>query len=195
MSLFEPPYYPIVYVRGYAMTPGEIQAATASPYMGFNEGSTKIRQDWEKKPRKLLFESPLIRLMKDHGYQDVYRDGAELEGPLPPRCVVIHRYYDAADKDFGSGRVPTIRQAAEELVRTLRRLRDQVCQDQPAARADFRVHLVAHSMGGLIVAASSRASPPGKNSGGSTRSSPTPPPTTASRCSAPTSPPSSASTT
>ena len=36
------PHYPIIYVRGFAMTEGEIEATTATPYMGFNLGSTKI---------------------------------------------------------------------------------------------------------------------------------------------------------
>ncbi len=43
----QPPYYPIVYVRGYAMTQGEVEETVATPYMGFNLGSTKIRQDWQ----------------------------------------------------------------------------------------------------------------------------------------------------
>jgi hypothetical protein len=40
-----PPFYPIVYVRGYAATMEDIENTVATPYMGFNLGSTKIRQD------------------------------------------------------------------------------------------------------------------------------------------------------
>ncbi len=36
----EAPYYPIVYVRGYAATMSEIEDTVATPYMGFNLGST-----------------------------------------------------------------------------------------------------------------------------------------------------------
>lgn len=43
------PFFPIIYVRGYAMTSGEIAETTSSPYMGFNLGSTKVRQSWDKK--------------------------------------------------------------------------------------------------------------------------------------------------
>jgi hypothetical protein len=38
------PYFPIIYVRGYAMTANEIADTVATPYMGFNLGSTKLRR-------------------------------------------------------------------------------------------------------------------------------------------------------
>ena len=61
----QPPFYPIIYVRGYAATMNEIEETVAAPYMGFNVGSTKLRLNHEAKPFKFIFESPLIRLMKD----------------------------------------------------------------------------------------------------------------------------------
>ena len=71
-----PPYYPIIYVRGYAATMREIEGTVGTPYMGFNPGSTKIRRRHaDDKPVRFIFESPLIRLMKDEGYIDAYRDG------------------------------------------------------------------------------------------------------------------------
>ena len=36
MEKIKHPYYPIIYVRGYAMTQGEIDDTSATPYMGFN---------------------------------------------------------------------------------------------------------------------------------------------------------------
>jgi hypothetical protein len=75
------PYFPIIYVRGYAMTPAEIADAVSSPYMGFNVGATKLRQAWDGQVRRHVFESPLVRLMKDCGYRDIYADGAEMVGP------------------------------------------------------------------------------------------------------------------
>ena len=39
-----PPFYPIIYVRGYAATMGQIEETVGTPYMGFNLGSTKVRQ-------------------------------------------------------------------------------------------------------------------------------------------------------
>ncbi|WP_294261735.1 hypothetical protein [Propionivibrio sp.] len=40
------PYHPIIYVRGFAGTQGEIEETVADPYMGFNVGSTKARMAW-----------------------------------------------------------------------------------------------------------------------------------------------------
>jgi hypothetical protein len=132
------------------MTRGEIEAATATPYMGFNLGSTKIRQEWNREVSRHIFESPLIRLMKEFGYSDVYRDGAEINDPIPPRSIIIHRYYDDADRDFGTGRRPSIPEAAVSLSDLILQVRDQVCTADIENPEDFRVYLVAHSMGGLI---------------------------------------------
>ncbi len=152
MSKIKAPYYPIIYVRGFAMTQSEIEETVATPYMGFNLGSTKIRQEWDGEVVRHIFESPLIRLMKDYGYVDNYTNGAESEGRIPPKSVIIHRYYELADRDIGTGNgAPSIEEAAEGLSRLILRTREQVCGDDPEELARFRVHLVAHSMGGLIV--------------------------------------------
>ena len=150
MATIEAPYYPIIYVRGYAMTQGEIDDTVATPYMGFNLGATKVRQDWRGQVKRHVFESALVRLMKDHGYRDSYDSGSEISGSLPARSVVIYRYYEGADSDLGGGEVPGIKQAAAGLDALILGLRDQVCGDDAAARAAFRVYLVAHSMGGLV---------------------------------------------
>ena len=42
----EPPYYPIIYVRGYAGTDSDIEDTVSDPYMGFNLGSTRLRTVW-----------------------------------------------------------------------------------------------------------------------------------------------------
>ena len=65
MATLSAPYFPIIYVRGYAMTPAEIADAVSSPYMGFNVGATKLRQAWDGQVRRHVFESPLVRLMKN----------------------------------------------------------------------------------------------------------------------------------
>lgn len=141
---------PIIYVRGYAMTKSEITETTSTPYMGLEYGSTKSRQAWNGAVRKVFFESPIVRLMK-LGYNDIYQDGLQLEsGKIAPESIVIHRYYDVADPDFGSGKVPTIEQAAQGLSDLILRVRDQVCRDGQMKPEDFKVYLVAHSMGGLV---------------------------------------------
>jgi hypothetical protein len=152
MPKIKTPYYPIIYVRGFAMTQSEIEDTVATPYMGFNLGSTKVRQEWDGEIVRHIFESPLIRLMKDYGYVDNYTNGVESEGRIPPKSVIVYRYYEQADRDIGTGDgAPSIEEAAEGLSRLILRTREQVCGDDTEELGRFRVHLVAHSMGGLVV--------------------------------------------
>lgn len=152
------PFHPIIYVRGFAATQGEIEETVADPYMGFNIGSAKSRIAWTGEIKRFYFESPLVRLMNDHGYHDVFEDGEDLvasarnDRPVPYRCIVIHRYYDEASNDFGSGETPPIEHFARGLDRLILRLREKICANPKngVAPADFRVYLVAHSMGGLV---------------------------------------------
>lgn len=150
MDKIERPYFPIIYVRGYAMTRDDIVETTSTPFMGFESGSTKVRQAQDGSIVKFIFESPLIRLMKDYDYRDVYEFGSERRTRISPRCIVIHRYYDPADPAFGDGRTPSIVDAAASLGRRILELRESICGNNRAMRAAFRVYLVAHSMGGLI---------------------------------------------
>lgn len=150
MAKIEHPYHPIIYVRGYAMTQNEIDTTVATPYMGFNLGATKARQDWRGKVRRHIFESPLVRLMKDYEYRDTYADGSERSDTIPSRSVVIYRYYESADSDLGGDDAPSIEQAASGLNDLILRVREQVCGNDSALMTDFKVYLVAHSMGGLI---------------------------------------------
>lgn len=150
MSRISQPFYPIIYVRGYAMTQSEIDATVSTPYMGFNLGATKIRQNWEGEVKRHIFESPLIRLMKDYGYEDIYHDGQEKLGPLSSKSVVIYRYYEDSDSELGKGKPPSIPKAAQGLSDLILQIRDQVCQQDQQALQDFKVYLVAHSMGGLV---------------------------------------------
>ncbi len=152
------PCHPIIYVRGFAATQGEIDETVADPYMGFNIGSTKSRVAWTGDVRRFYFESPLVRLMSDHKYEDVFVDGDDLieaersEHPVPYRSIVIYRYYDEASKDFGNATTPPIEHFAKGLSRLIVRLRDKICANQSngVTPEQFRVYLVAHSMGGLV---------------------------------------------
>ncbi|RAN85856.1 hypothetical protein B5P41_32640, partial [Bacillus sp. SRB_28] len=74
------PFYPIIYVRGYAMTQREINETTADPCNGFNLGSTMLRASASQKerPRKFYFESPVIRLASEFGYSDVFEQGLDI---------------------------------------------------------------------------------------------------------------------
>jgi len=185
------PYYPIIYVRGFAGTQGEIEDTVGDPYMGFNVGSTKSRQVWDGKMRRYYFESPLVRLKdeliwREFGsgpeltvdrYDDVYVNGEDLTAPhpddptrplrsdvtLPYQSIAILRYYDDASADFGDGTAHPIEQFAKGLSDLVLRMRTMVCRKNGkhpirpdeelingVVEADFKVYLVAHSMGGLV---------------------------------------------
>jgi hypothetical protein len=162
------PFHPIIYVRGFAMTRGEIDETTADPFCGFNLGSTLYRAvpDKKKPPRKYVFESPVVRLASEYGYQDVYEDGYDImdaewsldaqgkptDNAIGPRSIVIYRYYDAASTYLGGGETPAIETFALGLSRLVARVRELVCSNAKNGMAveDFRCYLVAHSMGGLV---------------------------------------------
>ncbi|HVK56743.1 MAG TPA: hypothetical protein VM532_17165 [Burkholderiales bacterium] len=126
--------------------------------MGFNIGSTKARVAWTGDVKRFYFESPLVRLMSDHKYEDVFVDGDDLlaaeraDLSIPYRCIIIYRYYDEASKDFGEGKTPPITHFAKGLDKLILRLREKVCanKENNVTPEDFRVYLVAHSMGGLV---------------------------------------------
>lgn len=145
-------FHPIIYVRGYAGTESEVEETVATPYMGFNLGATKVRQRWNGDIVRHVFESPLVRLMKDFGYEDVYSHGDVIteDRPMRRRSVVIYRYYDQVSEDLGTGERPDIEVYAEGLHALIERVRGQVVMSGEATDEDFKVFLVAHSMGGLI---------------------------------------------
>ncbi len=167
--------HPIIYVRGYAMTQNEIEDTVADPYMGFNIGSSKLRQVWDGTVKKYFFESPLVRLLKNFGYKDVYEEGSDLVAdgsalsgadtprPVPYRSLVIYRYYEPSSEDLGTKQKPDMKRFATGLGQLILDLRDRIYPDgektkitaeekkagKPAYK-NFRVYLVAHSMGGLV---------------------------------------------
>jgi hypothetical protein len=150
--------FPIIYVRGYAMSQHEQDETTADPFNGFNLGSTVYRATTDRdRPKKFIFESPLLRLTTDHGYAIVYRNGLDLldpdwPGPFERRSVVIYRYYDEASTLLGVGKTPPIDVFAKGLNTLILKVRELACNN-PAngfAPETFRCYLVAHSMGGLI---------------------------------------------
>lgn len=155
------PHYPIIYIRGYAFSQDEIEATTEDPYMGFNLGATKLRLETYGEIRRHLFEGPLVRLMKDYGYRDIYAEGREI-GEVPPRrAIVIYRYYEKLDSELGQSTLKTIlagdidgapmmEERARGLAEQIHALRALFCGDDEQLTREFRVNLVAHSMGGLI---------------------------------------------
>ncbi|MEX1026617.1 MAG: hypothetical protein WD049_01230, partial [Candidatus Paceibacterota bacterium] len=168
---------PIIYVRGFAGTENEIEDTVADPYMGFNLGATKFKQHHEGAVRRHYFESPLVRLGKDFEYRDVYSDGAYMpnDQKLCPRPVVIYRYYDGQfydeldededglppiqpkrkpDKDQVFGRRRDIEDFAAGLAKLILKVRNRYLDSEDVSQElkdSFKVHLVGHSMGGLII--------------------------------------------
>ena len=113
--------------------------------------------------------------MSESRYDDVYVDGddltmSDLDDPtkparpdiaLPYQSIVIFRYYDEASEAFGTGDTPPMEHFAQGLSNLILRLRTLVCRkgidsitgdpiDNEVALEDFRVYLIAHSMGGLV---------------------------------------------
>lgn len=156
-------FKPIIYVRGYAMSAAEIDDTSADPFCGFNLGSTVYRAvpERDRPPRKYIFESPLLRLVSDFGYQDVYEDGYDImdaewaenaDNRIARRSIIIFRYYDEASRLLGTGELPPIEHFATQLGKLILRVRDLACAnpDNKLTPDTFRCYLVAHSMGGLV---------------------------------------------
>lgn len=161
-------YLPIIYVRGFAMSDNEKDQTTADPFCGFNLGSTVYRAvaDKEKPARKFVFESPVVRLMSQYQYTDVYEDGNDILDPewesyadgqktpnrLGPRSIIIYRYYDECSELLGSGKAPDMEHFARGLSKLISKVRDLLDANEATGipRKQFRCYLVAHSMGGLI---------------------------------------------
>ena len=141
--------FPIIYVRGFAGgTPG-VDRAVDDPFYGFNEGSVHVRVGGDSQPHFHQFESPLLRLIDEEGYHLLVRGSqlAYLHGQqdksVPQDSIWVHRFYDVSASTFGRNPMDfTLERAAEDLFDFVQLVR--------AKTGAERIHLVAHSMGGLI---------------------------------------------
>jgi hypothetical protein len=150
----EPPYYPIVYVRGYAMTEGEREDTFHDTYYGF--AATSVEKRDAPAPdyyRADLFEGQLIRFMKlgEHAYLDATNTGLEDAADNPSRSLWVCRFYD---DDVMKDKLRDIEQHAEDLRKLVcetipRRLKDCGVDLGPGLK-HYKVNLIAHSMGGLV---------------------------------------------
>ncbi|MEA5582597.1 alpha/beta hydrolase [Nodularia harveyana UHCC-0300] len=137
-------YLPIIYVRGYAGSDKDVEQTVEDPFYGFNHGSAHIRVGAEGNPEQYIFESPLLRLITDHGYRPVFEHNQEQQLRNNWKSISIYRFYDQTTESFGSE--TTIRLSMEEVAEGLRELIKNV-KSQTGAN---KVYLVAHSMGGLV---------------------------------------------
>ncbi len=140
---------PVVYVRGFAGRTSGIDAAVDDPFYGFNRGSVHVRVGGSGQPLFHQFESPLLRLILDHDYELEVHGGQRAwlaeqpDGRVEARSIWIHRFYDVSATTWGEDPERfELESAAEDLLELITLLR--------AKTGAPRVHLVAHSMGGLI---------------------------------------------
>ncbi|MGI4863822.1 MAG: esterase/lipase family protein [Janthinobacterium lividum] len=156
----EPPFYPIVYVRGYAMSGGERDETFHDGYYGFAASSVRKRQGPPDPDRYLLadvFEGQLMRFVKDFGYADAINRGNRVDRPPkqtvfnPSRSLWISRFYDA---DVLGKELRGIEAHAADLLQLITQIIPAELKscgmDLGPNDEDYRVILLAHSMGGLV---------------------------------------------
>ena len=154
----EKPFYPIVYVRGYAMTENERENVFHDAYYGFSATSVEKRNAPPPQYFEVdIFEGQFIRLMKmkRYGYADAVNRGLRDFYDNPTRSIFISRFYD---RDYLLGTVRDIEDHATELFHLITGNKPEDIRPRlKAAGADFgeddeefKVILVAHSMGGLV---------------------------------------------
>ncbi len=156
---------PIVYLRGFAASEGEIDDTTADPFNGFNIGSVLLRTGWTGNSARHVFESPVLRLTQPpFNYRLAFSDGvrglspeakaelidwkeflsgqAEVLGSRPQAIIAIYRYYDINSHIVGEGKRFGMETFGWGLGRLILDLLDTTGADG--------VYVVAHSMGGLV---------------------------------------------
>lgn len=140
---------PIIYVRGFAGSTSGIDRAVDDPFYGFNEGSVHVRVGGDSIPHFYQFESPLLRLMMEQDYRLIVQGNQlaylqdQSHNSVPVASLWVHRFYDVSASTFG--RQPeefVLEKAAEDLFEFVQLVLAKTGAD--------KVHLVAHSMGGLI---------------------------------------------
>lgn len=160
---FEPPYYPIVYVRGYAMRREDIEETFYDSYYGFATSAVYKKQSQASDGYLVpdLFEGQLIRFMKSrfdsgddkpYGYSDaINTDSRHYENSNPSRSIWISRFYDV---DFIQDKVRSIEKHAQELMDLIiNKIPHQLISlgmDLAEVKNNYKVILIAHSMGGLV---------------------------------------------
>ena len=139
---------PVIYVRGFAGGGSAINNAVDDPFYGFSQGSVQVRADSGGSAKFHQFESPMLRLITDHGYEvpvhgDQWTFLQRVETQVNPASVWIYRFYDDSAETFSEDSEDfAFERAAKDLFKLIKLVREKTGAP--------RVFLVAHSMGGLI---------------------------------------------
>ncbi|MEB3179103.1 MAG: lipase [Nostocaceae cyanobacterium] len=142
-------YLPIIFVCGYAGTQKDVESRVEDPFYGFNKGSSHVRVGEQGNTQKFFFESPLLRLIKDHGYLTVFEAETQKiilknKSEQARKTIWIYRYYDITSESFDQP--GGIRLEMEDIAKGLREFINNVKQQTNADK----VNLIAYSMGGLV---------------------------------------------
>ncbi len=158
-----PPYYPIIYVHGYdAWKQSKIEENLSPSHVELEWDPVyyvEIEQGRRHGAVGLVFGLPSRRLLAEEGYIGPFTNGdlKRSHKGIPARSIWFFHYYDdafyepdGAVSEALEKKLFTIPEFAAGLREFLLRVRDRVCGDDARDRYQFRVYLVAHSMGGLI---------------------------------------------
>lgn len=151
-------YYPIVYVRGYARTHSEREEVFNDTYYGFSATSVEQRQGPPDKNKGTylqadVFEGQLIRFLKirDYAYADAMNEGLFTFNDNPSRSIWISRFYD---QDYINGKMRSIEEHADELYELITEIIPERLLECGVSKEsidqNYKVILIAHSMGGLV---------------------------------------------
>ncbi|WP_306213686.1 esterase/lipase family protein [Actinoplanes sp. RD1] len=158
---------PIIYIRGFAGATAGIDEQVDDPFYGFNAGSTHIRINGDGEPDFYQFEGPMLRLLADEDYHLLVRGDQRAyladagPGEVESASIWVYRFYDQAATTFAR---PPHEGLPERLFGWLRKRVTAEGFDIETAAAGLydlvtlvrektgapKVHLVAHSMGGLV---------------------------------------------
>ncbi|MET3982116.1 pimeloyl-ACP methyl ester carboxylesterase [Mucilaginibacter sp. UYP25] len=147
------PFYPIVYVRGYAMTSSEREDTFHDAYYGFSANSVEKREASPENGYRIadIFEGQMIRFMKlrDYGYADSVNHGLRDFHDNPSRSIWVCRFYD---EDFIQGKARAITDHARDLAKMITETIPRKLAEAGVVNleSDYKVILIAHSMGGLV---------------------------------------------
>lgn len=95
------PFHPIIYVRGYALVRARAGRNHGRPLLRLQPGLHRVQRHGRQEPagEEVVFESPVLRLMSDYGYADIYDNGLDImdgEWEAIGALRIIYHFYGQA---------------------------------------------------------------------------------------------------